>query len=84
MSGMKRRRGTFSFSPSLWHGSLVLCAELSLLRELNSAENQLNSTKADKASGAFGGTARARVGKPAQAQVESLLSRLSSKKLTGI
>ena len=70
MSGMKRRRGTFSFSPSLWHGSLVLCAELSLLRERT--QQKINSTarKLTKQVALLAVLrARARVGKPAQAQV---------------
>ena len=68
MSGMKRRRGTFSFSPSLWHGSLVLCAELSLLRERT--QQKINSTarKLTKQV-ALLAVLRARVSKPAQAQV---------------
>lgn len=53
MSRAMKRRRTFSFSPSLWHGSLVLCAELA---SAASAENQLNSTRADAAKRAFSGT----------------------------
>ena len=65
MSGMKRRRRDFFiFSISLaWISSFVCWAQLA--QRANSAENQLNSTKADEASGAFGGGARARASEQA-------------------